>query len=333
METYRIGLDIGYLDTKAVANGRRVCFPSVVGDVVEARVSLHAPNGRIILDGPEQVLVGRGAVLQSVHPERREDRGWIQGREWYLLALAALSEIIQEPYAEVQLCVGLPLDFWEDREIVRGRLRGDHELQRRGRKIQALRVLECRVVPQPWGTLLSMALDPHGGVVDEGLLSGLAGVVDGGGHTTNLQTVHMSEEIWRQSFSLERGGWDLVRALRAWLASECPGLALRDHEIDEAIRRRVVEYYGEPVDIGPIVDDAAEALSREIVGAMTQTWGTGANLRRVLLGGGLMIHCGEFIMREFPKAQLALTSAHQDLQALRFCVAQGYYNLLQYQQA
>ncbi len=322
-----VGLDVGYRGTKVVSGSRRAVFASVVGDVSAGRVSLRHANGRIELAKPEAALVGEIAVTQSRFAERREDRAWVTGREWFLLAMAALSEVVPDGYAgTIHICTGLPVMYWDDRELVRQRLMGMHEVQRAGKAAQVYEVRAVRVVPQPWGTLLSCGLDQDGKPADEALLTGRVGIGDGGGHTTNIQTVSLAEEIGAKTFSLEVGGWDLVRALRTWLATNAPGLDLRDHEIDSAIAKGNVNYFGKPLDLKPAIDQAVRPLAAQIVAAMTQAWGTGAGLDAIVLGGGLMIHAARHVQPAFPHARLAGSGPDE----LVFAVAQGYYNLLQY---
>ena len=83
-----VGLDVGYSATKAVSNGGKVIFPSLVGSPERPRFGLGVGETRIMVI-PEHVQVGEGAIAQSRYARRREDRNWINGAEWYALALAA----------------------------------------------------------------------------------------------------------------------------------------------------------------------------------------------------------------------------------------------------
>ena len=118
-----IGLDVGYSAVKAIAGERRVTFPSVVGTPDRARFSLNgADASSIILTEPASVLVGEGAVLQSRHLKRREDRGWVESAEWYHLVLAAMTELTTATSVDLRIVTGLPVAFYADKDQVRDRL-------------------------------------------------------------------------------------------------------------------------------------------------------------------------------------------------------------------
>ena len=106
-----IGLDVGYSAVKAIGGDgdRRATFPSVVGTPEKARFSVTGSNDSILLTSPDKVQVGQGAVEQSRFLDRREDREWIESREWYLLALAAFTELTTATGAELRIVTGLPV--------------------------------------------------------------------------------------------------------------------------------------------------------------------------------------------------------------------------------
>lgn len=292
-----IGIDIGYSAVKAVSGDRRVTFPSIVGSPDVSRFGLDGETRDIVLEsstGP--LLVGGGAVEQSRFVARREDRAWIESAEYHALFLAALSELSPATSAGVTLVTGLPVAFYDDRARLAAVLNGEHRVARQGRRAQMFHVVECRVVPQPFGALLSLALDDHGRAVDQAL-AGRVGVIDVGGKTTNLLSVSRLRELSRETVSVNLGGWDVVRATREYLAAECPGLDLRDHHLAEAIVARQVTYYGEPVDLSAVVEPVLEALSRQVIAQASQLWNGGANLDAVLIAGGGALLLGERIKR------------------------------------
>jgi plasmid segregation protein ParM len=298
-----IGLDIGYSATKTVSGRRQVTFPSAVGTPEKARFSL-GDNGSIVLVQPEHIQVGEGAVQQSRFLRRREDRKWVFGDEWYALFLAALTEVTKATRAEVHIVTGLPVAFFDDRRAMRDRLLGTHRVQREGRHAQALDVVECRVIPQPFGALLATCLDDKGRVVDEDLATGAVGVIDTGGKTTNLLSVSRLSEISRETASVNVGTWDAVRAVREWLNGYCPELELRDHQVIDAIIARQVRYYGQSVDLSEVVDAALAPLAEQVLAEATQLWNGAAALDAILVSGGGAHLLGTYIRNHFPHARV-----------------------------
>ena len=299
-----IGLDIGYAATKIVAAlDRRASFPSVVGTPDKARFSLDSTSA-ILLEEPRRVLVGADAVLQSRHITRREDRRWIESNEWYTLALAAMTEITTGTRAEMNIVTGLPISFYDDRDAVQARLAGQHRVQREDRPAQQFNVNDVRVIPQPFGALLSVALDNGGKIVDHDMATGNVGVIDIGGKTTNLLAVSSLSEINRETASVGVGAWSVVRALRAWMAREYPDLDLRDHQVAEVVQLRRLTYYGEEIEIGDIIDDILEPMASQIIAEATQLWNGAAGLKAILVAGGGALLLGEYVRRHFRHARV-----------------------------
>jgi plasmid segregation protein ParM len=297
-----IGLDVGYSAVKAVSGNRRVSFPSVVGTPDKARFSLDGSKA-IVLTHPIDAMVGEEAIAQSRFLNRREDRGWVESDEWYTLALASLTELTSATVADLVIVTGLPVTFYADKRVVRDRLLGEHKVQREGRRAQSLRVSDCRVIPQPFGALLSATLDDRGRIVDQALATGAVGVIDVGGKTTNLLRVDRLSEISRETASVSVGAWDVVRAVKSWLADHCPDLDLRDHQVVDAIIDRQVSYYGERIDIAPVVDASLAPLADQVLAEATQLWNGGAALDAILVSGGGALLLGSHIRRHFRHAR------------------------------
>lgn len=319
-----IGLDLGYSETKAKSQKRRVRFPSVVGTPDVARFSFSEDGAGIILTSPVNVQIGEGAVRQSRFVNRREDRSWIESDEYYHLALAALTELSEGTYVELCLVTGLPVSFYGDKAVLRNLLMGEHRVAREGRRAQVFNVTDCRVIPQPFGCLLAEALDDKGNVVDHDLATGNIGVVDVGGKTTNLLSVSRLSEIGRETASVNVGAWDVVRAIRNWLSDHCPNLDLRDHQLVDAIITRQVKYFGEPVDLGAVVDIAIEPMAEQVISQATQLWNGGAGLDAILVSGGGALLLGPAITTHFRHARVVEEPV--------FANALGYYRFAQHLQ-
>ena len=299
------GFDVGYSAVKAVGNDRRVTFPSVVGTPDKARFSLNgATENDIMLNLTDGTfLIGQGAVEQSRFVNRREDRSWIESDEYYRLMLATFTELTTATSCDLMVVTGLPVAYYADKDKLRGLLLGEHRASREGRRSQVFRVGDCRVIPQPFGSLLSLALDNRGRVADTELATGTVGVIDVGGKTTNLLSVNRLSEIARETAPADVGAWDAMRAIRDWLDNYYPDLELRDHQVIEAMIARQVRYYGELVDLGPIVDATLEPMANQIIAKATQHWNVG-NLSAILVSGGGALLLGPAIQRHFRHARV-----------------------------
>jgi plasmid segregation protein ParM len=300
-----IGLDVGYSAVKAISGNRRAAFPSVVGTPDKARFAIGTPGNSIVLTEPDHVLIGAGAVQQSRHLKRREDRAWTQSQEWYLLALAAWTELTTVS-VDLTVITGLPVAFYGDKDAVVASLLGEHSATREGRNRQTFKIAQgsVRVIPQPFGALLAAALNNTGNVVNDELADGNVGVIDVGGKTTNLLSVDGLTEISRETSSVSVGAWDVARAVRVHLADRCPELELRDHKLMNAITKRQVKYFGEPVDFGPVVDAALEPMADQVIAEATQLWNGAAGLDAILVTGGGALLLGDRLRQHFRHARI-----------------------------
>jgi plasmid segregation protein ParM len=260
----------------------------------------------MILVKPAHVSLGMGAVMHSRFNNRRESRNWIETADYHHLFCGALTQHTTATQISVDLVTGLPIAFYGDKGRLAGILTGEHSVQVQGRTAQLFRVNHVRVIPQPFGSLLSVVLDGRGQIVDNDLALSRVGVIDVGGKTTNLLSVHKLTELDRESTSVSAGGWRLVRAVRQWLAANKPGLdEMRDHELAEAIKVQRINYAGEPVSEFPsIVSGYADSLAQEIIATATQLWNGGALLDKILVTGGGALLLGEAIRTRWPRAEI-----------------------------
>jgi len=316
-----VGIDLGYSAVKLVSDRRRKTFPSVAGTPEMGHFSLGEQENHIVLTAPEHVLVGEGAMTQSRFVSRREDRAWIESAEYYHLFLTALTELTTATAADLLVVTGLPVAFYNDKATLHERLLGVHKVTRGGRHSQTFKVGECRVIPQPFGALLAAALDDRGRIADHDLATGSVGVLDIGGKTTNLLSVKRLAEIGRETQSVSVGAWDVVRAVRSFLADRCPNLELRDHQVVEAIVARQVRYYGESVDLAPVVGAVLEPMADQVIAQATQLWNGGAGLDAILVAGGGALLLGPFIKAHFRHARIVADPV--------FANAEGYWKLTQ----
>ena len=89
-----------------------------------------------------------------------------------------------------------------------------------------------------------------------------------------------------------------------WAADNCPNLELRDHNLIEAIQARELRYYGERVDLGPVVDGAARPLADQVIASATQLWNGGAGLDAIYIAGGGAHLVGPHIAGHFRHAHV-----------------------------
>jgi len=300
------GIDIGYSHSKVEGNGKRSIFASVEGTPDRSRISVASePANEIRLLYPREVLIGSQAVLQSRNLNRREDRRWIESDLYKDLLLAAFTELTTATHADLTVVSGLPVQFYmHDKDALLEQLLGEHKVQREGRPSQSLTVTEARVIPQGFGALLAVCLDDRGNIARADIANGNIGIVDVGGKTTGLLSVNRLTEVSRETASVNTGAWNVVRAVRQWLAAEYPDLEIRDHALIEAIQARQVNYFGAPVDLTVPIDNAVEPFADEVIAEAGQLWNGAASLDMILVAGGGAHMIGSALRSHFRHAQI-----------------------------
>lgn len=295
------GIDVGYNQTK-VTDGEKIAgFPSVVGTIYQRRFAgLNGGNGEICLNTPRKVIVGDAAIQFSRFASMQRNRQWLQTDDWLDLFYAGMSEITPEN-GQCRIVTGLPVKYYQDKEIILPRLKTVHSFSRAGRSPQVWNVSECHVLMQPVGTLLRECLDAKGAMSNADMAKGHTAVIDVGGLTTNFCHTLNLRPIEHECTHEDQGGWSVVAMVREYIEQTYPGLNLRDHEIAQAIIDKSLHYEGESKSLSAIVDDSASSLCESLCKVAESLWSI-KKLNTILItgGGSLLLHT--HIQRRIPRA-------------------------------
>jgi len=309
-----LAIDLGYSQTKVAGPLGESMFASVVGTPDVSRFGLNLNGTRQLVVNGSTWLIGEEAVEQSRFLQRREDRRWIESDEYHTLFIAALDAAINGNGGEHQvlLVTGLPLAYYDDKDALQNRLLGRFMVQRKGQSPHYVRIRECRVVPQPFGSLFSLAFDENGDIQDGALLDGIVGILDIGSKTTNILAATHARELLRASSSVNSGGWDIVRAVKEHLSTTFEDADPRDHEVAQAIVNRSYSYYGRRVDLSSIIDDVVQPFAEQVSATASQLWNRGASMDTILITGGGAHLVGGTLKRHFSRhADVRLVSDPQ----------------------
>jgi hypothetical protein len=96
---------------------------------------------------------------------------------------------------------------------------------------------------------------------------------------------------------------------------------LRGHPPVEAIVARQVRYYGEPVDLKPVVEAALQPMANQVIAEASQLWNSGAGLDALLIAGGGALLLGPYLKAHFRHAHVVKEPV--------FANAEGYWKLAQ----
>ena len=296
----KAGLDIGYCRTKGVTGTKdadRFSFLSVASDTVET-FGLSDVDG-IQFDEP-RCMVGESAAKFGGFVVRFESRDWYFSESYRQIYYAGLSSITGTS-GDISLVTGLPIKFWKaDGEAVKRVLSGEHKFKRKDRRNQTVNVSAVMTV-QGFGALFNLFMNREGVISDERRAFAPMGIIDAGSKTTNLISVNDLTAVLDESDSFQRGGWDLIAALRDKLVSRFRDLDLTDFEVEAALINQRIIYRGQAVSLQDEIDDLVSAYCTQIKSFISQKWRSVGKMELILLTGGGAHLLSNALKREFPQ--------------------------------
>ncbi len=317
-----VGCDVGFGHVKTVTAGGLDDFPAVVAPYEAEGFRLTGAFGAGrrsgLRSGGRAYWVGIAALRQSHRRLVSLDRDWVGSEVYRSLVLTALQRAVPDSGAEIRLVTGLPVgDLDRHQERARLTLVGHQKIERlpSGEPWEGT-VLEVRVMPQPFGTLLGLVLDDAGNISDRTLGGGRVGVIDIGFRTTNYLTVDGLTTVASRSLSRNTGMADVLLDVSRAIQSSC-GLTLDPHEVDEAVLRRTITLSGQDIRIQDLLDPLLEDHAKAIVSHATMLWGRGQALHAILVTGGGAELLGQHLLPLGPHVRVVPNA--------RFQNAIGYY--------
>lgn len=302
-----IAVDVGYSHTKVMAaNGRQAIFPSVAGEVnkVEFEFGDRDDYIQITFNGAPY-FVGQAALEQSrFNKSMQRDRFWWKSKAYLSFFLAAVSEMTSATNVAVQLVSGLPVLYFSDKDAWRESYVRRWTFRRNEQPTQNVQIEEALILPQGLAAVLSVAMDDSGRITDEAVANGRVGLIDIGGHTTNLATFDKLKPVVTQTGSADQGMWDFVLSLEPRINSAFPGLNLRGHGMLPVIESKSIRSFGKDKDVSGIIDDVAEHFTEQMESEINRIWGNAASLDKLFIAGGGGRHLAGYIKAKFANAVL-----------------------------
>lgn len=277
-----IGKDIGHSTVKIAAGGKHELFPTAAIRAINISVAeaARAASGDTVDVGDHKYFIGQTAVTQSAGKlldGLRDD--WIETPEHVALLKAGFYRGIAalEHTDNPMLVLGLP-----------SRLHGSQ--QKRLAELAAMHLQigpeRVRVLPQPLGAFMALALDESGEpVATRNYVEERWGVIDVGYYTTDFGLIDGG--VWSEAGSHSiAGASSVASALRDMIeAAHHVNLPLR--QCDDILRARATTIYGRRVDLGAAVDELKGDFAQKVAEAAIQVFGDSLpTLDGILLAGG-----------------------------------------------
>jgi plasmid segregation protein ParM len=285
--------DIGYSYFKGIGNGKRVFYPSVLGEI---RTQLLGQDGYLQVETDDGAwFIGDGAIEQSLNLIRGgQDKDWAKTPMYRALLLAGISEVVSPATHEVaiDLASGLPVADFSMRDEVVGLLTGTHLVKRPGRRNLEITIRNALFVPQ--------ALAAFDGNLDNGQT---LVVLDIGGRNINYSTFTGKRAIATQCGSTESGMLNIVEQIARQIKTKT-GRDLKTHQAIEAMKTHQVRAYGRVCDVGDIVTGELEMFVNSVHTLVSSRWGDTSAVDIMLIAGGGALMVGEQIARNYLQARI-----------------------------
>ncbi len=303
-----LSIDIGYGYTKGVTPRDQAIFQSLVGpaETIRFESDVIAANGHVValsdVDG-RSFFVGEHAELQSASASQTMDVTRTGSIEQKALFYAVASELVPTNAQTVTVVTGLPVADYDEhnKAKLREMLTSEHVVRRQGKHQRRFTVETVYTIPQAIGSLFALVLDRRGKLVDSDLAGGRVGIIDVGTLTTNYVTVDRLHYVEVSSDSITTGMAEMLQKVAKDLKREYE-LDWKEKlgRVDRAVRERVVEIYGDRVNIAGLVDTHLDTIARKIGSKAQSLWGTGVDLKAVLLTGGGSLELAPYVRRIYP---------------------------------
>ncbi len=217
-----MAVDVGFGRVKGLSAERQLEFPSVVGPWREIRY-INEMAGNSFLEQlaveytGQKLFLGQMAYRQSkARMNMAMDR--FCGVEGMALMLATVAMFGSGREISCHLVTGLPINAYAaQKEKYRQALLGRHYIKLLGAngtpEERYITIEECKVLPQPIGTVFNIVLGDKGHLANRELASSRLAVLDIGANTLDLCRVDSLEFIDRESTSYSDLGVECYRQL------------------------------------------------------------------------------------------------------------------------
>jgi len=207
-----VSIDSGRGQTKVCAsNGKKVCFPSVVGEFRETPLldGKDKPKYEMVINDEERYFVGELAEQESKFFRRMGTSSKIHS-ETRALQIAAAA-IVAQPGSSIRMVTGVPIDQYnkETKEELADMLQGNYNVTISGRQ-KNFTINNISIAPEGCAAYWDVVLNDKGRPIESPYRKGLVRLLDVGSRTVNFGTVNDGKFVNRSSVTLPFGYGELA---------------------------------------------------------------------------------------------------------------------------
>ncbi len=326
-----VGIDIGFGFTKATDGKDFLIFKSVYGEAVDLQfrenlldTNIHDEHIQIEIN-ETAYFVGELAERQSSSRSFTLDQNQFVSSSSKILALGALSKLIQKPEQTIKLVVGLPIGHYRQyKETLAKMLKNTHKFT----SIHAdgttttmkVAVEDVRVLPQPIGTVMDRLLGPNGTPKSQRFATDKIGVIDVGFRTTDYTIADKGRYSERGSLTTRNGISKAFSKIGNKLKEAC-NIDIEIYRLFEAVDTGSIKIRGKSYDLKPITEKSFKQLATAIAADANTVWADDWDIDAIMITGG-----GGAVLAPYIESQLegVVIPIKQDLD-YRLHNVRGYY--------
>jgi len=290
-----LGIDVGFGFTKATNGKDSVVFKSIFGEAapIQFREQLldHAGAESYIhleIDGVPY-FIGELAERQSNVCSFTLDHSQFIENFAKTMALAAASSLVPESNS-IRLVTGLPVGYYQrQRDQIANILKGRHTLvqvdAKGNRKDLTINIVQVRVIPQPFGTLLDHILSDVAEVTDRRFAQGKIGVIDIGFRTSDYTIADHTRYSERGSHTTDSGiaqGFALI----ANRLREVSGVNIELYRLYDAVARGSIKVRGKTIDLKKLTEEVFGKLATAVATEVERLWAEDWDIDLIVITGG-----------------------------------------------
>ena len=312
---YKIGIDIGYGNTKIITEGKKIHFPSLTkpGEKVNIDQMLSAAGDYVATINDKIWYIGHMAAKESRFAIRAFDDAERFTNPAFQAMLATALAVGTDDETEVMLVTGLPLSSYKNyQEEFQRFLNGFAAKVEIDDQEKHVKVKQAFVFPQAAGIFFNPSYQSINEIKPDDLVT----IMDIGYRTTDFATFEYTQNkpefIIEHSFTADTGMVSVFRVLAEKMAEKNGMFAVPLESAERTYLNNQQEYI-----------DVCQAISEEAVDNITEAYklrGPGKERKtHIIAAGGGSIALKDYLVRRFPDIIF--------LEDAQFANAIGFYNI------
>jgi plasmid segregation protein ParM len=322
-------IDLGFLYTKGIVNGKRIIMKSVIGDSkklifrdLDMNKSKETDDIAATVNGQnyfvsDLAISQSDSVVHSLKPNR------FNSSAMQVLVSSVLGLGFGSGSHLSYFVSGLPASQYSQfksgiQDLILNKSGHDFDLLIEGKDMikGSVAPIQAKFIPQPFGAGMDLVLDNNGTIADKILASRTVAIIDPGFGTTDIFVMNSLSPVEKLSFSTPTA-MNHAYKLIANKIEENFSVLLPLYKIEEVVITKKFSKSGKDFDMKQIIDWAFRTTAEQLISEIFNKWKNIHEIDYIYISGGGGIALSPYLLSEFENINLMHDS--------QWAVARGYY--------